>query len=57
MLTLDGGALSPHPLYNLSSALDSKVNWSALNIVAGGSGRSRQPPGAFRLSPQPPLTK
>ena len=28
-----------------------------LNFVAVGLGQSRQPPGAFRLSPQPPLTK
>ena len=48
---------SPHPPCNLKTALDSNANWSALNFVAGDSGRSRQPPGAFRLSPQRPLTK
>ena len=51
------GCASPRPPYNLKTALDSKANWSALNFVAGDSGRSRQPPGAFRLSPQRPLTK
>ena len=51
------GCASPASPYNLSSALDSKANWSALNFVAGGLRRSLQPPGAFRLSPQQPLTK
>ena len=35
MLTLDGGALPPHPPYNLSSALDSKARGGVLEDVLG----------------------
>ena len=48
------GCASPASLYNLSRALVSKDNWSALNFVAGGSGQSRQPPAARGFQTQSP---